>query len=272
MPPGDRILGIGVAVSGIVDHPRGIVRAAGPLGWTDVGFAEALRARTGLEVVVENLANALSLSERQFGVAQGRKDVLLISAGTTVGASLTAGGSLLRGATARVGQIGHNHVGPGALTCACGRNDCLNTVASGWSVLVNSGRLPGARFEATRSHAYVHALTELLGTPADAGTRALLRTAGESIARTAAEVCLLTDPELVLVVGALTRSADFTEGLEAAWGRARLHDLSDTPPELVFDPAPPAGSSAHLALNEYLFSSALSLSELINKKGSVANG
>lgn len=270
--PRDRILGCGVAISGIVDQQRGVVRFSGPLGWTEVDFADQLRARTGLEVVVENLANALSLSEQQFGVAQGCNDVFLISAGTTLGASLTTGGALLRGATARVGQIGHTHVGAGRLTCSCGRNDCLNTVASGWSVLVNSGRLPDSRFDATQTPGYVQALSDLLGAPATPRTDELLRTAGRHTARAAAEVCLFTDPALVVIVGVMTGSAAFTEGFQSEWDRSRLHSMSGGAPALAFDPAPPAGSSAHLALNEYLFSSALSLSELINKNGSAANG
>lgn len=270
--PRDRVLGIGVAVSGIVDQPRGIVRSAGPLGWRDVDVAGKLRAKTSLNVVVENLANALSLSEHQFGIAQDCQDIFLISAGTTLGASLTTGGALLRGATSRVGQIGHNYAAPSTLTCSCGRKDCLNTVASGWSVLVNSGRLSDTKYDATHSHAYVCALTEMLDAPADARTKALLHTAGECTARTAAEVCLFTDPELVLVVGAMTRSQEFTDGFQSEWAQSRLHSMSDAPPALRFDPTPPAGSSAHLALNEYLFSSAFSLSEMIASTGSAANG
>lgn len=132
----ERCLGIGAAISGIVSHGTGVVRQASPLGWRDVRFAELLRARTGLAVVVENLANALSLSQRQFGAAQAHQDMLLISAGTTIGASLTLGGALVRGANARAGQIGHSFVGEGPLCCSCGRRDCLNTRASGWAILV----------------------------------------------------------------------------------------------------------------------------------------
>lgn len=263
--PRGRVLGVGAAIAGIVDHATGVVLHASYLGWDDVPFGEALAKRTGLGVFVENLANALNLSEQNYGVARGHKDVLLISGGTTWGASLIQNGTLVRGATSQAGEIGHRYAEQGDLTCSCGRNDCLNTVASGWSVLVNSGRIHERQFDGKRTNHYARALFNLLEAPKDPQTKALLFKAGQHMARAASDACLYVNPALVLVLGGLTHSKDFTEGFQRNWGQSRLASISSDLPELIFDPAPPAGASAHLALDAFVFSAQLDLDQIVRK-------
>jgi predicted NBD/HSP70 family sugar kinase len=270
--PRGRVFGIGAAIAGIVDHATGIVRHASYLGWDGIPFGEALSNRTGLSVVVENLANALNLSEQNYGAARGEQDVLLISGGTTWGASLIQNGTLVRGATSQAGEIGHRYAGQSDLICSCGRNDCLNTVASGWSVLVNSGRISERQFDGKRTNHYARALSKLLEAPKDRQTENLLSTAGEHMARAASDACLHVNPAMVLVVGGLTHSQKFIEGFQREWGQSRLTSISSEVPELVFDPAPPAGSSAHLALDAFVFSAQLALDRITRKSQRKTNG
>ncbi|MFC2361214.1 MAG: ROK family protein, partial [Actinomyces dentalis] len=59
-------------------------------------------------------------------------DMIVVKAGTGVGAGLVADGRLLHGSCGAAGDIGHVHVpeAEGRL-CRCGQTGCLETVAGG---------------------------------------------------------------------------------------------------------------------------------------------
>ena len=257
--PRSRVLGIGAAVAGVVDNSQGVVRLASYLGWSEVSFGELLKEKTGFPVVVENLANTLNLAERRFGSAHEQKDILLVSGGTTCGASLIHNDMLVRGATSQPGQIGHVSVEPGNLTCSCGRTDCLNTIASGWSILVNSGGISQHEFDSTQTNRYAEALEQLLLAPKSMHVSNLLGIAGSQLARAAGDACLYFNPALVLVVGALCKSKEFVEAFELEWQQSRLGAIAVDLPSLIFRGTPPVGASAYLALDAFLFHAEIDL-------------
>lgn len=259
-----RVLGMGATIAGIVDQANGMVTRADYLGWANVPFAAMLREVTGFDVVIENLANALNMSKHRFGVARGHRSALLVSGGTTCGSSFAQEGEPLRGQTFEAGHLGHARVGPGDLTCSCGRNDCLNTVASGWSVLVRSGRITGQTFRGAHTNQYAKALTDMLAGPASKEVSALLHDAGRNLANATAEACLHLNPDLVLVVGAMSASPDFADGFRDAWTDTRLADVS-TKPACKIDASNDAGAAAHLAMDRYFFSPKLTLTRFSQK-------
>ncbi|MEM5477495.1 ROK family transcriptional regulator [Pacificibacter sp. AS14] len=256
-----RILGMGATVSGIVDRANGTVTRAGYLGWEDISFAAKLKAATGFDVVVENLANAMNMSKHRFGIANGRHSTLLVSGGTTCGSSFAQAGEPLRGYTFEAGQLGHARVTPNDLTCSCGRNDCLNTVASGWSILARSGRVKDRTFQGAHTNQYADALTELLEGVAPKEVSKLLRDAGKNLAHATAEACLFLNPDMVLVVGAMAVSPDFAEGFSEAWDVVRLGDVA-TKPSYTMDTTPDVAAAAHLAMDEFFFSPKLALPQV----------
>ncbi|MFI5731526.1 ROK family protein [Kribbella sp. NPDC051587] len=76
-----RVLGIGVVVGGDVDRTTGTVVRNEALGWYDVGVAEPLRRRTGLDVLVDSNARAHLNAELTFGAGQGLRSVLYLFVG-----------------------------------------------------------------------------------------------------------------------------------------------------------------------------------------------
>ncbi|MCK2244354.1 MULTISPECIES: ROK family transcriptional regulator [unclassified Crossiella] len=75
------VLGIGVAVGGEVDRAAGRVVRNDVLGWVDVPVADRVRARTGLNVVVDGNVSALLGAELTFGAEPGRHSVLYLFVG-----------------------------------------------------------------------------------------------------------------------------------------------------------------------------------------------
>ena len=126
-----RVVGIGVAVPGLVDSAGGIVRLAPHLGWSDEPFAERLASAAGLGVVIANDATLGTIAERQFGAGRGADDLFYINGGASgIGGGIIAGGLVLGGSNGLAGEIGHTFVAPDPATDPSGSPGSLETRVS----------------------------------------------------------------------------------------------------------------------------------------------
>ncbi|WP_261165108.1 ROK family transcriptional regulator [Microbacterium sp. Marseille-Q6965] len=92
---GARIVGIGVAVPGLVRAADGMVRLAPHLEWRETDISGRLGAATGLPVAVGNDASLAARAERLFGAARDHGDIVYLNGG----ASGIGGGVIMRGMT-----------------------------------------------------------------------------------------------------------------------------------------------------------------------------
>src|SRR6201986_416121 len=88
----DQVLGIGVALSGHVDHAQGICLHSNMLGWHDVAIAEIVERVTGIPTYIDNDAHAVALGEKLFGLARELKSFTVVMLGKKIG-----GGSYMQG-------------------------------------------------------------------------------------------------------------------------------------------------------------------------------
>lgn len=107
--------GIGLSVPGVVDAD-GAVSDSVELGWNGVRVRDVLQTRTGLPVVVENDANAVTIGEWRHGAGQGTGDLAALVFGIGVGAGIVSGDRLVRGAGAAAGEIGYLITDPQAFS------------------------------------------------------------------------------------------------------------------------------------------------------------
>jgi glucokinase len=135
--PGVQAIGAGAA--GMVDWPDGHIRWAPNNSYRDLPLRAILSGETGLPTVVDNDANAAAWAEACLGAGAGRRDLLVLTVGTGIGAGLILGGRLYRGATGIAGEAGHIIVDPGGAPCSCGTAGCLEAMGSG-SALGRAGR------------------------------------------------------------------------------------------------------------------------------------
>ncbi|WP_413354553.1 ROK family protein [Microbacterium sp. 1P06AB] len=98
--------GIGMSVPGVVD-PDGTVSDSVELDWHGVAVRDLMHRRTGLPVVVENDANAVTIGEWTRGAGQGTGDLAALVFGVGVGAGIVSGDRLVRGAGSAAGEIGY---------------------------------------------------------------------------------------------------------------------------------------------------------------------
>lgn len=107
-----RIVGVGLAVPGLVRASDGMVRRAPHLCWTDVDLPAIVRERTGLPTVVANDASLGALAEHRYGAARGVADLVYLNGGASgIGGGIVVGGVPLSGAGGYAGEFGHNRPG-----------------------------------------------------------------------------------------------------------------------------------------------------------------
>lgn len=109
---GAHLVGIGVAVPGLVRHSDCVVRHAPHLRWTDVALREPLQDATGLPAVVGNDASFGAHAEHLFGAARGVDDVVYLNGGASgIGGGLVIQGVPVGGAGGYAGEFGQNRPG-----------------------------------------------------------------------------------------------------------------------------------------------------------------
>ncbi|CAM3310023.1 ROK family protein [Occultella aeris] len=197
-------VGLGVASAGVVEAQSGrIISATDAItAWAGTDVAGGLRARLtdvfapDAVVGVLNDVDAHAVGEAWIGAGAGREVVLMVAAGTGIGAGLVAGGLPWRGAHHSAGELGHlpspDAVG---LTCTCGRDGHLEAIAAGPAIHRRYLALGGDPASAdTRDVARRAAAGEELA------VRALTDT-GRALGRGIAGIVTMLDPDVVVVGG-----------------------------------------------------------------------
>jgi predicted NBD/HSP70 family sugar kinase len=193
LPP--NIIGLGVELGGHVDERAGTVRFSPNLDWPGkVDLRTLLEDATNLCTVVENDANSLAIFEQLSGDAVAFDTFAVVLMDRGIGAGVVVDNQLVRGATGAAGELGHLPFGDPAVTCACGHQGCVETVASVGSIVerANTRRPEGSEPVDDLSGAARMAAEspDVLG---------VFETAGTAVGR--AIVCLLNlfNPQLILV-------------------------------------------------------------------------
>jgi predicted NBD/HSP70 family sugar kinase len=146
LPDTDGMIGIGVAIVGIVRRDTGVVSMAPNLGWRNVPLADRLADALGtsLPIAVANEADLGALAELRRGAAVGSEHVVFISGEVGVGGGLIVDGKQLTGAGGYAGEVGHMPVNPNGRTCRCGSVGCWETEVGEGALLRRAGHPPDA--------------------------------------------------------------------------------------------------------------------------------
>jgi predicted NBD/HSP70 family sugar kinase len=196
---GKKIEGIGISLPGRFDEGSDKLVFAPNLKWGVVNIRNPLAEATGLEVELENAANACVLAAVWFDHAPERNLVVLtVSEG--IGTGILANGQLVRGLGGMAGEFGHVPVDPRGPLCGCGSRGCWEVFASNRAALryyLQSDADPGGL-----------SFPELLSRADHGDARAAnaLETMAHHLGRGMRMVVAGLAPERIVVVGDLTRS------------------------------------------------------------------
>jgi predicted NBD/HSP70 family sugar kinase len=200
---GPRIWATGVATTGLVDGTGKVMLSDSLPEWTGVDLASHVRRLVPGPVRVENDCKLAALAETWRGVARYAKDVVFLLAGLRTGAGLIIDGKLHRGFANWSGEIGalpaagwlqaptHLHTWLDSTTAAS------STIAAGHSPTPPAPDGP-AGFER------VFVAARAGETDAVRAVEAYVR----DLAIGASALVLTLDPQLVVIGGGFSRSAD----------------------------------------------------------------
>lgn len=235
---------VGIGFGGPVDPTTGTVRRSHHIeGWSDVPLAKLFSEATGLEVHVENDANAAALGEALFGAGYGCEVLLYVNVGTGIGGGIVIRGRVYRGAHFNAGEIGHLVLLPDGPVCPCGKRGCLEALASGDALGRRARELHDAARLVRSALAGAENLTgRMVGEYASRGdevARTIVAEAGGYLGWTLALAANLIDPDVIVVGGGVADLGDLYLG--PARSRYRelameyVSDVSIVPATLGYD-------------------------------------
>jgi glucokinase len=208
------IEGIGIGAAGFVSSATGSVTFAPNLVYDDPHIAQAVKARTGLAVVVDNDANAAVWGERTFGTARGLDNVILLALGTGVGSGIIANGNLIRGATGAGAEFGHTVVDPEGPECGCGLRGCIEQFASGQAI-ARMGREavegdPNSTILAFADSAETITALDVAraARQLDESARDVMRKAGVMLGVAMSNLANLFDPDVIVLGGSVIKAGE----------------------------------------------------------------
>lgn len=142
IPPED-IVGVGVAGAGL-DLGAGTEHLSLTAEeWDSFPVQEALESLVGLPVVRDNDAACAALGQFWVGRISATQDFATLYMSRGFGLGLMLGGSVSRGVSSNVGEIGHMVVDIDGPECWCGSRGCLEIVAAPRAIVAQAFRDTG---------------------------------------------------------------------------------------------------------------------------------
>ena len=178
-----RLLGVGLAASGVIDTRRGVILHYDPIPQAvDLPLRDLIAEHLGVPCVMENNIRALTLAEWTDGAAKGLDSFVCLAVRGGVGAGVVLDGRLLAGSHGFAGEAGY-------MVLPCG------PTSGGWRNL-----------QQTVSES-------ALGLEAEIGKDAkefsipepLARRTGELIGSQLASIAALLDPQAIILAGEMLR-------------------------------------------------------------------
>jgi N-acetylglucosamine repressor len=217
VPDRDKLLGIGIAVAGLVDSEHGIVVFCANIpGWRNIPLKEIVESEFKVPTCIEEKARAGALGERAFGCGRDVDDLIYYHIGMGIGAGIISHGMLYFGASQSAGEIGHTVIDELGPPCRCGNFGCLEAIASAKAIrdhaiaalekgvdsLLND--LAHNNFDTITSE-----MVYVAASRGDKLSRRILQEAGTHLGIGAANLVNILNPALLIIGGALARAGEF---------------------------------------------------------------
>jgi len=198
----DNLLGIGVAVPGLIDKEKGILEFAPNLGWKNVYISKIFKDKYNLPVILDNEAKATAIGEREF-IYPKMDNMVFISINEGIGCGVILNGELYRGASGNAGEFGHIIVDTNGPLCHCGNKGCWETLASESYIVNRYLKLSNSNKELTKKEIYQ------LGKNGDKKIIEIFNEAGRNIGAGLVNIINGLSPELLVIGGGIVEIKDY---------------------------------------------------------------
>ena len=212
--PSDRVLGIGINLSGRINYTTG--HSYSFFHFDESPLAEIIQGRVGIPVFLENDSRAMAYGEFCAGAVEEEKDVLFLNLDYGIGVGILFDGQVYYGKSGYAGEVGHMPFFDNERICHCGKKGCLETEASGWAL-----RRMFREKLAEGSSSVLTAIKKIR--PEDITMDDIIEAAlnddvlaieliarvGENLGRGIAALINVLNPELVVLGGSLIKTGDY---------------------------------------------------------------
>lgn len=194
-----KIEGIGISLPGRVEGGSERLVFAPNLKWTEFDIRGPIANATGLDVELENAANACVLAAVWFDHVRSR-NLVVVTVSEGIGTGILVNGQLARGLSGMAGEFGHVPLDPTGPLCSCGSQGC-------WEVFGSNRAALRYYLESSESAGGLN-FQDLLRLAEQGDSRAAqaLETMAHYLGRGMRMIVAGLDPEMIIVIGDLTRS------------------------------------------------------------------
>ena len=211
--PREKILGIGIEMPGMVDSETGINKT---YMVSPEPVAEIFQKKFGIEVFIENDAKARAFAELRFGLAHARKNVLAVHLDWGIGLGIIVNGKLYKGRDGFAGEFGHLPMVDNGLLCRCGKQGCLETIASGTAIArmakegMETGRSSflGGLNDSDKENIEIRKVVQA-ATMGDQYSITILANVGHWLGKGLAYLIQIFNPELIILGGQMSEANQF---------------------------------------------------------------
>lgn len=101
------ILGIGLAVAGLINPQKGFVKYSPVFKWKDVQLDAILEKHIDLPVIFDNVSRITALGEMYYGIGKRYKNYISVNVGYGIGAGIVIDSKPMYGNFGYAGEFGH---------------------------------------------------------------------------------------------------------------------------------------------------------------------
>ncbi|NCB08743.1 MAG: ROK family protein, partial [Bacteroidia bacterium] len=127
----NKILVTGIELPGVINPKLGINKTYFP---QVTNLYEELRKIFGTPVYFNHDSKVRAFAEQHFGLARGKKNVLMLQADWGLGLGIIINGKLYTGKSGFSGEFGHLPIADNGVLCSCGKQGCLETIVSATAI------------------------------------------------------------------------------------------------------------------------------------------
>lgn len=195
-----KVLGIGIAVNGLVDTKSGISVYSPHYKWNNVNLVKILEEKFNIKVYVENDVRAMAMGEKSYGIAKKSENFVVINIENGVGSALYLNNQIYRGTYFGAGEFGHIPIEDNEQRCSCGKKGCLET-------LVNNQNLEDKYFNLTEKNLKAWEIYEEYNKGNKIAVQ-LVENIAVVLAKGLVPLVNILNPDLIIIVGDINRAQD----------------------------------------------------------------
>lgn len=210
----EKILNACINISGRVNPESGY--SFSMFNFSERPLAEVLTEKIGYSVCIDNDTRAMTYGEQIQGCVKGEKDIIFVNISWGLGIGIIIDGKIYTGKSGFSGEFGHVNTFDNEILCHCGKKGCLETEASGSALYrilrerINNGEssILSQRSKGEENPITLHEIIETINKE-DLLCIEIVEEIGQKLGRRIAGLISIFNPELVIIGGTLSETADY---------------------------------------------------------------